>query len=75
MRITVETGKWAARYVNDRAMSIEVPGGATVADVIRTVGIPADEAGLAVLGGNAISNDYSLSDGDVINVHPVIIGG
>jgi len=73
--ITVETGGWAARYVSGRVISLKLPEGATVADVIRTAGIPEDEAGITVIGGKVVTLECRLSDGDVLKIHPVIIGG
>ena len=75
MKVIVETGKWANRYVNERALTLELPKDATVSDIVSSVGIPADEAGIAVLGGKAIARGYVLSDGDVVTIHPVIVGG
>jgi len=75
MQITLETGRWAARYIEERTASINLPEGATVADIVVSSGIPTDEAGIASIGGNAVSRDYRLSDGDVVKLFPVIVGG
>ena len=75
MKITVETGSWAARYVDDRFIALEMPQDATVADVIAASGIPVDEAGIAVIGGKAATRGHRVSDGDVVKIHPVIVGG
>ena len=75
MKITVETDSWAARYVAERIFTVEVPENATVADVINTIGLPADEAGIAVIHGEVVTKEHCLSQGDNIKIHPVIIGG
>ena len=75
MKITVETGQWAARYVSERVVTLDMPMACTVADIVDAMGIPSDEAGLAVLGGKAIGRGQSLNNGDSLTLHPVIIGG
>jgi len=75
MTITVETGRWAARYVDSRIISLKMPDGLTVADAIRATRIPEDEAGIAIVGGKAVPREQRLSDGDVLKIHPVIVGG
>jgi len=75
LKITVETGSWAERYINKRSISIDVPEGSTVLDAINAAGILLDEAGIAVVDGRAVPREYPLSDGDVVKILPVIIGG
>ena len=75
LRITVETGKWAARYVEEPIIIMDIDEGSTVLDVIEEIGIPEDEAGMAVINDNGVPKDHVLSDGDKIKIHPVIIGG
>lgn len=74
MKIIVETGAWAARYTQ-RELTLDMPEKSTVADAVRAAKIPEDEAGIAVIDGKAVMGDYVLSDGDVLRIHPVIIGG
>ena len=75
MRITVETGKWAARYVEEPLIVMDIDDGSTVLDVIEEIGIPEEEAGMAVVGDTGVAKDYVLNDGDFVKIHPVIIGG
>ena len=75
MKITLETTSWAARYVDERSVTLEMPEGAVVADAIAASGIPADEAGIAVIDGKAAARGHRLADGDVVRVYPVIVGG
>ena len=75
MKITVETGQWAARYVSERVVTIDMPGACTVEDVVASLNIPDDEAGMAILGGKAVPSGHSLNNGDSITLHPIIIGG
>ena len=75
MKITVETGNWAARYVDESVLTLDMPEDTTVADVIDAIGIPAEETGIIVVDGKAVARDCVLSDGDVLKIYPVIIGG
>ena len=75
MKITVETGKWAERYVSGKVVVIELPEGSVTADVAKALNIPLEEAGLAVLNGKAVSKSHVFSDGDTITLHPIIVGG
>ncbi|MCL2401830.1 MAG: MoaD/ThiS family protein [Oscillospiraceae bacterium] len=76
MTITVETGSWAARWLDQRVILLtDMPADATAADAILAAGIPQDEAGVIVRNGTLIPKDHRLSHGDVIKIHPIIIGG
>ena len=75
MKITVETGRWAARYMPDEIATLELPEGATVQDAIDAAGLPADEAGLVAVDGAAVARDYVLPDGGTVKIYAAIIGG
>ena len=75
MKITIETGSWAARYIDERTKALELPEGAVIADAIAAAGIPADEAGIAVIGGKIAARGHRMVDRDVVKIYPVIVGG
>jgi len=75
MKITVETGKWASRYVEEPIIIMEADEGDTISDILEELGIPEDEAGMAVIDGNGVLKSHKLKNGDVVKIHPVIIGG
>jgi len=75
MKIVVETGLWARRYVEESKVEIHLPEGSTVMDIIKELNIPADEAGIAVIRGEAVSQDFILKSNDTVTLHPIIIGG
>ena len=75
MKINVKTGKWAARFIAEPEVVIDIPESSTVADVVAVLNIPADEAGLTVINGVSVNKDYILSDDDSLIIHPIIIGG
>ena len=75
MRIKVETGSWASRYINSRALYVDMPENSTIADIIKAIGLPPDITGLAALDGKAVPREYCPSDGDTMKFYPVIVGG
>jgi len=75
MTITVETGSWAARYMEKDTVSLNMPESSTVADAIAALGLPPDESGITAIGGKAVSREHRLSDGDFLKIYPVIVGG
>jgi sulfur carrier protein ThiS len=75
MRITVETGKWAERYINGTAAVINLPEQSTVADAIEMLNLPPDHTGIAVIDKKAVPRKHTLSEGDVLKIHPSLIGG
>ena len=75
MKITLETGPWAAGYVKERSLVLDMPEGSTVFDVIATAKIPVAEAGIAVINGKVVPKKQALSDGTTMKIHSIIIGG
>ena len=74
MEILIETGKWAAKYMEE-SVRIAVPAHTTVAEALEKIPLPPDETGLTVIGGKAVARDHILSDRDILKVYPMIIGG
>lgn len=75
MKVTVITGGWAGRYLPENPASFDAPDNSTVADLLKTLPIPPEEAGMVAVNGKAASGDHILSDGDSLKIYPVIIGG
>ena len=75
MIITLKTDAWAAGYVKERTLVLDMPEGSTVFDVIIAAKIPEAEAGITVINGKVVPKKQVLSDGAIIKVHPIIIGG
>lgn len=55
--------------------TLDLPEGSTVADAMRSLGIPADLEGLTVVNGRDAPPDQVLTDGDVLSVFPPLAGG
>ena len=57
------------------SVTLEVPEGATVGQVIGALEIPGDLECLRVVNGNDASVDHVLNDGDVLTLFPPLAGG
>ena len=53
----------------------ECPHGAEVIDIVKEIGIPANELGIVLVNGRHASLHDKLQDGDVVSVMPLIGGG
>jgi len=62
-------------YVNKQELVVDLPDGSCVADIVNNLGIPADCVGIAVISGQAVRKDHLLTDGDIVTLHPPIVGG
>jgi len=73
MRVTVTVFGELRRYLPDGdTVQVEVPEGATVADVLAHVGIPADQVWMSAVNDTVVKPDHRLSPGDHLEVfHPV----
>ncbi|MGH7818227.1 MAG: MoaD/ThiS family protein [Candidatus Binatia bacterium] len=59
----------------DNVAVLEVDAGATVADVIRKLGIPEKHAGMLVCGDDYLKPESRLSDGQEFSIFPPLAGG
>ena len=75
MKITVAAGSWARRYMVDDSVEFTMPEHSTVADVLKLTALPQDETGMTMIEGKNVAPEHPVTDGDVLKVYPVIIGG
>jgi molybdopterin converting factor small subunit len=54
---------------------LDLPDGATIADIARRLGIPPGLDRVVLLNGTDVEGDARLSDGDAIDVFPPLAGG
>jgi molybdopterin converting factor small subunit len=79
--VTVEVRLFAtlARYLppdsNAGAAVLELPDQATVADLIRRLGVPRDLECVVLLNGTTVDTDARLRGGDVVDMFPPLAGG
>ncbi len=54
---------------------VDLPEGATLADLLRALQVPAEEVKITFVNGLAQSEDWQLKDGDEVGIFPPIAGG
>ncbi len=57
------------------SVTLDLPDGTTVAEVIRSLGIPSPPECLTVANGRDVPSEYRLVDGDVLSLFPPLAGG
>jgi molybdopterin converting factor small subunit len=59
----------------DGAAVVEIPDGATIHDVTRRLGIPADLARVVLVNGRDAGADAPLAAEDIVTIFPPLAGG
>ena len=79
MRIKVKVFATLGRYIAGRMpgdpFDVELPDGATLADLLRQLGVPQDEVKVAFVNARARPLDWHLQAEDEVGVFPPIAGG
>ncbi len=79
MHVNVRLFATLRRYVPDgnggSALEIDLPEGATVADLTRQLGLPSEEVKLTFVNGRSRAEDWRLQPEDEIGIFPPIGGG
>ncbi len=79
MRVGVKLFASLARYApGGRAgqlMELDLPEGATLAELVRSLGLRPDEAKLMFVNGCAHEPDWRLQPGDQVGIFPKVGGG
>ena len=75
MKITIITGRWAAKFLEHESFEMDVPEQSTVGSVLGMLPLPPDETGMVTIADKAVKDGFLLSDGDSMKIYPVIIGG
>jgi sulfur carrier protein ThiS len=77
MKIRVELQAYLEDYSPDGrgVFAYEMPDGATVADLIRKLGVPEELASVLVIGEDAVEPAQTLHEGDRVTVIPPVAGG
>jgi len=78
MRITIKLYSMLRSYLADGDKGVaerEFPDGATIADVVASLGIPEKIPRITLINGEQKEAGYELSEGDVLSVFPPIAGG
>jgi len=79
MQVRVKLYATLSRYFSNAApgnpSEIEVPNGATVADLVDWLKLPREEVKLFFVKGRARPIDWPLEPGDEVGIFPLIGGG
>ena len=79
MKVEVELFATLAAYLPAGAtgdsVTLEIPDGTTVAEVIRSLQIPIRLECLTVVNGRDAPSEHQLADGDVLSLFPPLAGG
>jgi len=79
MHITLKLYATLRRYQPDlprgASLSLDVPSGTTVHQLLSLVGIPERAALVALVNGKVQKMDYILSEGDAVDLFPPVAGG
>jgi molybdopterin converting factor small subunit len=79
MRVQVKLFATLRKYmpagVGGDTLTVDVPDGATVADLVARLGIPTDHARMAVAAGEQLELTARVPAGVEINLFPPLAGG
>lgn len=79
MQVRVKLFATLRRYYPDlgigEGMDVELPDGATVEQLVRHLGLPADHVRVAFVNGIARDDAHPLADGDEVGLFPPVGGG
>ena len=79
MIVQVKVFATLRRYVQDAKAGIpfevELPDQATVADLIKQLGLPSEEVRVTFVNGRSRSEDWRLEPNDEVGIFPPIGGG
>ena len=75
MKVNIKIGEWAAKYTKTGEITLHLPKGATVEDVILLLNLPPDETGLCAVANKQVARGHILNEGDNVKFFPCIVGG
>ena len=77
MKVRVQLESYLDQYApgDDAKFSLEVPDGATIAEVLRKLHVPLEQAAVLTLGDEAVDMTQQLKEGDRVTVIPPVAGG
>jgi sulfur carrier protein ThiS len=77
MKLRVELQGYLDQYspMDTDVFDYEMPDGATVADLVRKLNVPADLAAVIIVGDSNTTAAHVLADGERITIVPPLAGG
>ena len=75
MRIWLRLRGGLRNYASSSSLEMDVHEGATVADVVESLGLRSGEVWLAMLDDQLVDKDHTLHPGDRLSLIPPVGGG
>ena len=75
VRLFATLRRHVADAASGNAIEVELPDGATIADLIAALELPSDEVRVIFVNGRAREEDWQLAPGDEVGIFPPIGGG
>jgi len=61
--------------MNSEMIELTPTQGPKVADIVRELGLRAEDVWLVSVNRNRVSNDFTVQNGDLIEIFPIVSGG
>ncbi len=75
VRLFASLRRYAPDLAPGEALSLEVPAGTTVREVLERLGIPRHEVKTIFVDYRAVTEQYAVQEGDRVSVFPPVAGG
>lgn len=75
MKITVKLFAMLSKYTGNNTLTVEIPEGSTVDDLINNLALPLNEVFNCTINGQNADFNTRLKDGDTVGFYPYIGGG
>jgi molybdopterin converting factor small subunit len=75
IRLFANLADYLPRGGHGSSATVDVPDGATVADLVRRLAIPDDLPRLMLVNGQDAGGERRLAPGDVVSIIPPLAGG
>lgn len=75
VRLFASLRRYAPELAPGEALSLEVPPGTTVREVLERLRIPRHEVKTIFVDYRAVTEQYALQEGDRVSVFPPVAGG
>lgn len=75
VRLFANLADYLPRPARGAAAIVDLPEGASVAELVERLALPAELPRLLLVNGREVTLDHSLDAGDVVSIFPPLAGG
>lgn len=75
VRVRLHGGLHIDLGMNSEMIELTPTQGPKVADIVRELGLRAEDVWLVSVNRNRVSNDFTVQNGDLIEIFPIVSGG